>query len=49
MLLIHGASAILDRRDVIPAAIAAAGGRDRSFSGMPVDPAICSPRACWSG
>jgi molybdenum cofactor cytidylyltransferase len=37
MLLIHGASAILDRRDVIPAAIAAAGGRVDHF-GMPVDP-----------
>jgi molybdenum cofactor cytidylyltransferase len=37
MLLIHGASAILDRRDVIPAAIAAAGGRIDHF-GMPVDP-----------
>jgi molybdenum cofactor cytidylyltransferase len=37
ILLIHGASAILDRRDVIPAAIAAAGGRIDHF-GMPVDP-----------
>ncbi len=37
MLLIHGASAILDRRDVIPAAIEAAGGRVDHF-GMPVDP-----------
>jgi molybdenum cofactor cytidylyltransferase len=37
MLLIHGASAILDRRDVIPAAIVAAGGRIDHF-GMPVDP-----------
>jgi molybdenum cofactor cytidylyltransferase len=37
MLLIHGASAILDRRDVIPAAITAAGGRVDHF-GMPVDP-----------
>ena len=37
MLLIHGASAILDRRDVIPAAIAAAGGEVEHF-GMPVDP-----------
>ena len=37
MLLIHGASAILDRRDVIPAAIEAAGGRIDHF-GMPVDP-----------
>jgi molybdenum cofactor cytidylyltransferase len=36
-LLIHGASAILDRRDVIPAAIVAAGGGIDHF-GMPVDP-----------
>ena len=37
ILLIHGASAILDRRDVIPAAIVSAGGRIEHF-GMPVDP-----------
>jgi molybdenum cofactor cytidylyltransferase len=37
ILLIHGASAILDRRDVIPAAIIAAGGQVDHF-GMPVDP-----------
>jgi molybdenum cofactor cytidylyltransferase len=37
MLLIHGASAIVDRRDVIPAAIEAAGGTVEHF-GMPVDP-----------
>jgi molybdenum cofactor cytidylyltransferase len=37
ILLIHGASAILDRRDVIPAAIVAVGGRIDHF-GMPVDP-----------
>jgi molybdenum cofactor cytidylyltransferase len=37
MLLIHGASAIVDRRDVIPAAIEAAGGKVDHF-GMPVDP-----------
>ncbi len=37
MLLIHGASAILDRRDVIPAAIERADGRVDHF-GMPVDP-----------
>jgi molybdenum cofactor cytidylyltransferase len=37
LLLIHGASAIVDRRDVIPAAIEAAGGTVDHF-GMPVDP-----------
>jgi len=37
LVLIAGASAILDRRDVIPAAIAAAGGTIDHF-GMPVDP-----------
>jgi molybdenum cofactor cytidylyltransferase len=37
MLLIHGASAIVDRRDVIPAAIVTAGGTVDHF-GMPVDP-----------
>ncbi len=37
MLLIHGASAIVDRRDVIPAAIEVAGGTIDHF-GMPVDP-----------
>ncbi|MBV8779682.1 MAG: molybdopterin-binding/glycosyltransferase family 2 protein [Alphaproteobacteria bacterium] len=37
MVLVHGASAIADRRDVIPAAIEAAGGRIDHF-GMPVDP-----------
>jgi molybdenum cofactor cytidylyltransferase len=37
ILLIHGASAILDRRDVIPEAIVAADGRIDHF-GMPVDP-----------
>jgi molybdenum cofactor cytidylyltransferase len=37
LLLIHGASAIVDRRDVIPAAIVAAGGVIDHF-GMPVDP-----------
>jgi molybdenum cofactor cytidylyltransferase len=37
MLLIHGASAIVDRRDVIPAAVEAAGGTVEHF-GMPVDP-----------
>ena len=37
LLLIHGASAIVDRRDVIPAAIEVAGGSVDHF-GMPVDP-----------
>jgi molybdenum cofactor cytidylyltransferase len=37
LLLISGASAITDRRDVIPAAIERAGGRIEQF-GMPVDP-----------
>jgi molybdenum cofactor cytidylyltransferase len=37
LVLIHGASAILDRRDVIPAAIEATGGWIDHF-GMPVDP-----------
>ncbi len=37
ILLIAGASAIVDRRDVLPAAIEAAGGGIEHF-GMPVDP-----------
>src|SRR5579883_1967376 len=37
LLLIAGASAIVDRRDVIPAALVASGGEIRHF-GMPVDP-----------
>jgi molybdenum cofactor cytidylyltransferase len=37
LVLVAGASAIVDRRDVIPAAIAAAGGTVDRF-GMPVDP-----------
>jgi molybdenum cofactor cytidylyltransferase len=37
LLLIAGASAITDRRDVLPAAIEAAGGAVEHF-GMPVDP-----------
>jgi len=37
MVLISGASAITDRRDVVPAAIEAAGGTVEHF-GMPVDP-----------
>jgi molybdenum cofactor cytidylyltransferase len=37
MLLIAGASAVVDRRDIAPAAIVKAGGRIEHF-GMPVDP-----------
>jgi len=37
MIIVFGASAITDRRDVIPAAVEAAGGRVIHF-GMPVDP-----------
>ena len=37
MVIVFGASAIADRRDVIPAAIVEAGGRIEHF-GMPVDP-----------
>ena len=37
IVIVFGASAIADRRDVIPAAIEAAGGRIDHF-GMPVDP-----------
>jgi molybdenum cofactor cytidylyltransferase len=37
LIVIFGASAITDRRDVIPSAIAAAGGAIEHF-GMPVDP-----------
>ena len=37
LVIVFGASAIADRRDVIPAAIEAAGGSIEHF-GMPVDP-----------
>lgn len=37
LLLVIGASAVVDRRDVVPAAIVAAGGTVEHF-GMPVDP-----------
>ncbi len=37
LVLVHGASAITDRRDVVPAAIEAAGG-SVDHLGMPVDP-----------
>src|SRR5437762_235765 len=37
LVFVHGASVIVDRRDVIPEAVATAGGRVEHF-GMPVDP-----------
>ena len=37
IVFVHGASVIVDRRDIIPAAVEAAGGRIEHF-GMPVDP-----------
>ena len=37
IVFVHGASAIVDRRDVIPEAVVAAGGQIDHF-GMPVDP-----------
>src|SRR3546814_8729815 len=37
ILMMSGASAIVDRRDVLPAGLEAAGGRVTHF-GMPVDP-----------
>jgi molybdenum cofactor cytidylyltransferase len=37
MVFVHGASVIVDRRDVIPEAVVAAGGQIDHF-GMPVDP-----------
>ncbi|MCP8940452.1 molybdopterin-binding protein [Alsobacter sp. SYSU M60028] len=37
LIVVFGASAITDRRDVIPSAVVAAGGRVERF-GMPVDP-----------
>jgi len=37
LVIVFGASAIADRRDVIPAAITEIGGRIEHF-GMPVDP-----------
>ncbi|HTR14748.1 MAG TPA: molybdopterin-binding protein [Roseiarcus sp.] len=44
-VVVFGASAITDRRDVIPAAIAAIGGRIERF-GMPVDPGNLLLLAC---
>ncbi|HRE21241.1 MAG TPA: molybdopterin-binding/glycosyltransferase family 2 protein [Rhabdaerophilum sp.] len=48
LLVIFGAAAIADRRDVIPAAIEAAGGRIEHF-GMPVDPGNLLLLGEWRG
>ena len=48
ILLVSGASAIVDRRDVVPAGIERAGGRVRHF-GMPVDPGNLLLLAEWDG
>ncbi len=48
ILLVSGASAIVDRRDVVPAGIARAGGRVRHF-GMPVDPGNLLLLGDWDG
>jgi molybdenum cofactor cytidylyltransferase len=48
LVLIAGASAITDRRDVIPAAIEAAGGTVEHF-GMPVDPGNLLLLGHWDG
>lgn len=46
ILLVSGASAIVDRRDVVPAGIVAAGGEVLHF-GMPVDPGNLILLATW--
>jgi molybdenum cofactor cytidylyltransferase len=46
ILLVSGASAIVDRRDVVPAGITRAGGAVRHF-GMPVDPGNLLLLADW--
>jgi len=46
LLLVSGASAIVDRRDVVPAGIVAAGGEVIHF-GMPVDPGNLLLLARW--
>ena len=46
ILLVSGASAIVDRRDIVPAGIERAGGRVRHF-GMPVDPGNLLLLAEW--
>ena len=48
VMVIFGASAITDRRDVIPAAIEALDGRIEHF-GMPVDPGNLLLLAAWRG
>ena len=48
VMVIFGASAITDRRDVIPAAIEALGGRIEHF-GMPVDPGNLLLLAAYAG
>ncbi|WP_119165402.1 NTP transferase domain-containing protein [Algihabitans albus] len=48
ILLVSGASAIVDRRDVVPAGIERTGGRVRHF-GMPVDPGNLLLLAEWDG
>lgn len=48
LLIIFGAAAIADRRDIIPAAIEAGGGRVLHL-GMPVDPGNLLLLAQWAG
>lgn len=48
LLIVFGAAAIADRRDIIPAAIEAAGGRIEHL-GMPVDPGNLLLLAEWQG
>ena len=48
ILLVSGASAIVDRRDVVPQGIVAAGGELLHF-GMPVDPGNLILLARWNG
>ncbi len=49
VLLIVGASAITDRRDVLPAAVAAAAGGEVCHLGMPVDPGNLLLLGCLDG
>ncbi len=48
IVLVSGASAIVDRRDIVPAGIERAGGRVLHF-GMPVDPGNLLLLADWDG